>query len=184
MSDIDDFSSTRTPNTLRLTIAAVVILGIGIAAIGVYSFFVGPIHSDPSKLGTQGDFFGGHIAASVGALTLAIVIYTSYRQSVQQERFFARQYFIQGAELIASAIRENDQVSGLRLIEYYSRLALSQNDGELLLILNAIIVGDTRKLLESDDRNTLNNYPFSVDAIHAIGALLKKQALKRKRIAT
>lgn len=181
MSDIDDFSLTRTPNSLRLAIAAIVLLGMGIAAIGVYSFFAGPIHSEPSKLGTQGDFFGGHIAASVGALTLAIVIYSSYRQSAQQERFFTRQYFLQGAELIATAIREKDQVSGLRLIEYYSRLALSRKDGELLLILNAIIVGDARKFLESEDKNTLKNYPFSVDAMHAIGALQKRQALKRKR---
>ena len=184
MSDIEDFSSVRTPNPLLIAIFAVGIFGLTIAAIGTYSFFNGPIHNEPTKLGMQGDFFGGHIAASIGALTLAIVIYTSYRQSVQQERFFARQYFIQGAEMIANAIRKEDQLLGLRLIEYYSRLALSRNDGELLLILNAIVIGDIRKVLETADQNTMNNYPFAVKAINVIGLFQKKAALKRKRIAT
>ncbi len=142
-----------------------------IALIGGYSFFAGPIRSDTTSLGTQGDFFGGHVAASVGTLTLAIVIYTSYRQSLQQDRHFSRQYFIQGADLITSAMRDKDMISAMRFIEYYSRLALSKNDGELYLILNAVLFGDVRKQLESDDKNILNNYPYSVLAMKEIGAL-------------
>lgn len=182
MADIDQISSTRTPFALTILVIVVAGLGLTIALIGGYSFFAGPIRTDTSSLGTQGDFFGGHIAASVGALTLAIVIYTSYRQSLQQDRHFSRQYFIQGADLITSAIRDNDIISAMRFIEYYSRLALSKKDGELYRILNAVLFGDVRKQLESDDKNILNNYPYSVLAMKEIGLLLKSQSMKRKGI--
>jgi len=111
------------------------------------------------------------------------VIYTSYLQSIQQERFFSRQYFIQGIDLIGTAIRGSDSTTALRLIEYYSRLALSKQDAELFLILNTVLSGDTRKTLEARDKNTLGNYPFAVDAMKEIGALLKTQSLKRKDLS-
>jgi hypothetical protein len=182
MADVNQISSTRTPFALTTLVIAITGLGLMIALIGGYSFFAGPIRSDTTSLGTQGDFFGGHVAASVGTLTLAIVIYTSYRQSLQQDRHFSRQYFIQGADLITSAMRDKDMISAMRFIEYYSRLALSKNDGELYLILNAVLFGDVRKQLESDDKNILNNYPYSVLAMKEIGALLKSQSMKRKGI--
>jgi hypothetical protein len=182
MSDMDQISSTRIPVALTLLLIVVIGLGMAIALIGGYSLFAGPIRTDTSSLGTQGDFFGGHIAASVGALTLAIVIYTSYRQSLQQDRYFSRQYFIQGADLITTAIRDKDTISAMRFIEYYSRLALSKKDGELYLILNAVLYGDVRKQLESDDQTILNNYPYAVSAMKEIGSLLKSQSMKRKGI--
>lgn len=165
-----------------MLVIAVSALGMVIVLIGGYSLFAGPIRADTSSLGTQGDFFGGHVAASVGALTLAIVIYTSYRQSLQQERHFSRQYFVQGAELITTAIRDKDLIVAMRFIEYYSRLALSKRDGELYLILNAVLFGDLRKQLESGDKNILNNYPYTVWAMKEIGLLLESQSKKRKGI--
>ena len=125
MADLNQLSPASTPWALRSIVGAIVLLGIAIAGIAVYSIVRGPLLSNASELGTQGDFFGGHLAASIGALTLAIVIYTSYLQSIQQERFFSRQYFIQGIDLIGTAIRGSDSTTALRLIEYYSRLALS-----------------------------------------------------------
>lgn len=183
MADLNQLSPSNTPWMLKAIVAAIVLLGLAVAVACVYSAVYGPILSDTAQLGTQGDFFGGHLAAAVGALTLAIVIYTSYQQSLQQERFFSRQYFIQGVELIAAAIRENDATTALRLIEYYARLALSKRDAELFLILNTILCGDIRKQLESPDKNIAGNYPFAVDAVVEIGTLLKKQSLLRKGIS-
>jgi hypothetical protein len=180
MADFNQLSPASTPWTLRSIVAAIVLLGIAMGGIAVYSIVRGPLLTNASELGTQGDFFGGHFAASIGAITLAIVIYTSYLQSLQQERFFSRQYFIQGIDLIATAIREHDSITALRLIEYYSRLALSRRDSELFLILNTVLCGDTRKILETPDKNTRGNYPFAVDAMEEIGSLLKQQSLKRK----
>ena len=184
MADLNQLSPGNTPWVLKGIVAAVVLLGLAVATVGIYSAFQGPLFPDTSKLGTQGDFLGGHLAAAVGALTLAIVIYTSYQQSLQQERFFSRQYFIQGVDLIGTAIREKDTVTALRLTEYYSRLALSKRDAELFLILNTVLGGDIRKQLEMPDKTIRGNYPFAVSALEEIGALLKKQSLARKGLSS
>jgi hypothetical protein len=180
MADLKRLSTVRPPIALELSLAAIAAIGVTVVLVCVISLIRGPILCKSAELGTQGDFFGGHIAAAAGMLTLAIVIYTAYCQSLQQERYFLRQYFLQGVDLIASAIRENDSIAALRLTEYYSRLVLSTEDTELFLILNTVFSGDIRKQLENPDSNTRGNYPFAVDAICKIGMILKTSALERK----
>jgi hypothetical protein len=130
------FYSQRTPTLIRQTLWALGVAALCVLAIGLYAILVGhAVIPEPSSLGQQGDFFGGHIAALIGSVTLAFVIYTSYVQSRQTELFFMRQYFLSGVEHIAEALQAGDHIRVARLLDYFSRLALSRSDDELYLIL-------------------------------------------------
>ncbi len=107
-----------------------------------------------------------------------------HKQFKQQERYFLRQYFLQGMELIAHAYNDSDNTNthALRLVDYFSRLALSSNDGELFLILNTALHGALRKKLEKPDNATTEIYYYSVQGVQEIGRILRENALKRKGI--
>ena len=98
-----------------------------------------PAFASSTELAQQGEFIGGHLAAVAGLLTLAIVVYTGFAQSQQQQRFFMRGYFLHGVELIGEAIQRGDQLHAYRLTDYFSRLAKSEDDDELFLILNTFL---------------------------------------------
>jgi uncharacterized membrane protein (Fun14 family) len=183
MSDLKQYYASKTPLSIMLLMLPIIFLSIGLVALGVVSIVRGPIFTLPESLSQQGNFFGGYITAIVGSLTFVAVIITSFKQSQQQERYFMRQYFLQGTELISSAMRSQDDLQALRIIDYFSRLALSSEDDELFLVLNTILAGKIRKQLEQPDKNTLGNYPFAVKAVSKIGSIQKEKALNRKAIS-
>ena len=184
MSDLSNLYKTRTPLSLTLAIGAMVFLGLSVLWLGGTAYFRGAaVISDPATMGQQGDFFGGHLAAFAGTLTLAIVIYTSYSQQQQQQRFFMRSYFISGIELVSAAVRGDDQPQAFRALDYFARLALSEADDELFLVLNTVIAGDIRKAIESGQQHVVQNYPFAARAVTEIGRIQKERAIERKQNA-
>ena len=182
MSDLNNLYKTRVPPSLSLAIATMTFLGLAVLWFGVSSYYRGiTILASPETLGQQGEFFGGHLAAFAGSLTLAIVIYTGYAQ--QQQRFFLRSYFLDGAGLAAEAVRHEDATQALRVLDYFARLALSEHDDELFLVLNTVIAGDIRKQIETGQQHVTQNYPFVTQAVTEIGRIQKERAIARKQQA-
>ena len=181
MSDLANLYRTRVPKTLTLTLVLIVLLAVIVLAAGLWSiWYCRPAFGGSTELAQQGEFIGGHLAAVAGVLTLAIVIYTSFTQSQQQQRFFMRGYFLHGVELIGEAMQRGDQLHAYRLTDYFSRLAKSERDDELFLILNTILSGALRSVFEKPDQNTIGNYPFAATIMADIAQIQKEKALARK----
>jgi len=184
MSDLANLYRNKVSLTLTLTLVALTVLGVFALSIGLWSaWYARPAIAACPQLAEQGEFIGGHLAAAAGMLTLAIVIYTGFTQSQQQQRFFMRRYFLQGVEMIERGFQIGDRLHAFRLIDYFARLAQSERDDELFLILNTGLSGTIRKTFESPDESTRNNYPFAVGAIGDIGRIQEKMALARKGIS-
>src|SRR5437870_7508440 len=138
MSDLADLYRSRIPITLTLSLVLLTLLGVLALGIGLWSaWYARPAIASCPQLAEQGEFIGGHLAAAAGILTLAIVIYTGFTQSQQQQRFFMRRYFLHGVELIGEAIQRGDKLHAYRLTDYFSRLAKSERDDELFLVLRS-----------------------------------------------
>lgn len=182
MSDLREYYSPKTSFGVKLMILVISVLCIGLVGIGIISIVRGPIFIVSEPLSQQGSFFGGYLTAIVGLLTLTAVVLIGFKQSLQQERYFMRNYFLQGLELISSAIQNEDDFQALRVIDYFSRLAISSEDDELFLVLNTILYGNIRKQLEQPEDHMRNNYPFAVETISRIGNIQRTKALSRKGI--
>lgn len=182
MSDLKQYYAPTTSSGIKLIILAITLLCLGLVGLAVISILKGPIFTLSDSLSQQGSFFGGYLTAIVGLLTIAAVVLIGYRQQQEQQRYFMRQYFLHGLELISSAMQNTDEVQALRIIDYFSRLAMSSDDDELFLVLNTIFSGNIRKQLESPEEYTRNNYPFAVETVSRIGEIQKAKALMRKGI--
>jgi hypothetical protein len=139
--------------------------------------------------GQFGDFFGGHTAAFTGSVSLVVITFFTFHQSKQQEIFFGkqsddsknmsdRQFFIDGINLITQwDISSSGCDQCMRLLDYYSRLALTSNDRELLLLLNTVITAEIRKNLEGKNGSfKKTNYPYACEAIEKISVLREEDS--------
>ncbi|PMQ16511.1 hypothetical protein [Janthinobacterium sp. AD80] len=146
-------------------------------------------------LGQMGDFFGGHMAAFAGSLSLLVVIFFTFHQANQQRQFFDQQqyqqrqffdqqqsqtnqasmrtFFLEGVNQITQWDIESpgcDQC--MRLLDYYGRVALASEDRELLLILNTVITAKIRKNLQGENGSfKQSNYPYACKALDHIKPL-------------
>jgi hypothetical protein len=185
-------------NTPRTMLAAMVVLAavalvpiVNLIYLGVTQLKIGVDGSlDVENLGQIGDFFGGHTAAFAGSLSLLTILFFSFHQSKQQEAFFTKQaedqeqnasraFFLEGIGLITQWDLANPGADqGLRLLDYYSRLALASKDRELLLILNTVITAQIRANLEGKNGSfKRTNYPFACEALEKIAELRKEDGL-------
>lgn len=179
----------------KALIYAIVVLSI---CFGLYPMFMG-FHSFEflglTEGGARGDFFGGHFGPAIGSWTLAVVILTSYvqiskqnefseKQRLDSEQFFFHQSFVDGLNLIAQwDMREAGCPQAMRLLDYYSRVALDRRDKELLLLLNTVITDQIRANLRAanGDKSRRDNYMFAVDALTAIGLIREAEAKAYKQ---
>lgn len=144
------------------------------------------------QLGQTGDFLGGHTAAFSGALSLAVVLFFTFHQSRQQSEHFhtqreeershaERAFFLDGINLITQwdiSAPGCDQC--MRLLDYYSRLALKSKDEELLLILNTVVTAKIRENLQGKNGSfKQTNYQFACEALERIAAIRKEEGLAR-----
>lgn len=142
---------------------------------------------DLEELAQLGDFFGGHFSAFVGSITLLIVLFFSFHQGKQQEEHFARQEllatqqaerqaFLDGINLITQwDIQSPGCDQAMRLLDYYSRLALRSDDEELLLLLNTVVTAQLRKNLEGKNGSFKStNYAFACEVIERIRPLRER----------
>lgn len=164
-----------------------ILVGI-IALTGLFFFCAGFCGFKPlpklADLGSQGDFFGGHIGAIVGSITLLVVLLTAYMQLVYERRFRVREHFLSGITVIGQYdIDSPGCEQAMRLLDYYSAVALELKDDELLLLLNTVMTGDIRRKLESLDATKQEIYLDAREARRTIQQLLKSYHLARKNIS-
>lgn len=68
----------------------------------------------------------------------------------------------------------------MRLLDYYSFLALSHNDSELFHILNTVMTAEIRKNLEEIQAQEQEIYVSAVAARNHIQAMLKVYHMEKK----
>ena len=170
-----------------IPIANLMIMGYQYFKIGI------PSNLTLTELGQLGDFFGGHTSAFAGSISLVVVLFFTFHQAKQQREFFVvqqeyisktttRQFFLEGINLITQWDIESpgcDQC--MRLLDYYSRLALSSEDNELLLLLNTVMTAKIRQNLEGKNGSfKATNYPYACEAIERIRPLREADARRYK----
>jgi hypothetical protein len=144
-----------------------------------YSLGLGYVHSDyvsgSIKPWERGDFWGGHIAAITGSITLLVVIISTAAQSRADHAARLRDSFLQGIGHIAAYdIEKAGCEQALRLLDYYSMIANQLEEPELYLILNTVMTGKIRETLEGYDSNPKNqNYPNARKARSKIKHMLE-----------
>jgi len=136
---------------------------------------------DPEVLGQQGDFFGGHVAAFVGCITLLVVVITGYFQVELDRKFRIKEHFINGINVISNYdIKEPGCEQAMRLLDYYASIALAIGDAELLLMLNTVMTKRIREEIRDIEQKRSENYPNAVAARAKIQVLLEKHFKAKK----
>ncbi|MEI8315107.1 MAG: hypothetical protein WCG79_06605 [Verrucomicrobiota bacterium] len=136
---------------------------------------------DVGGFGTQGDFFGGHIAAIVGCITLLVVVLTGYSQLNYERQFRLREHFLSAIGVIGQYdIAHPGCEQALRMLDYFSQVALDLEDTELLLILNTVMTKEIRKKLDEIDAGKQEIYVHAREARHKIQEVLKDYNMRRK----
>jgi hypothetical protein len=173
----------RWPWALKAAVVFVVILSLPplvFYAAGLFAKSAGTL----GDLGTQGDFFGGHVAAITSSLTLLIVLATGFVQQTYDRTFRLREQFLSGLNVIGQYdIAKPGCEQALRLLDHYSALALELDDKELLLLLNTVMTREIRARLEELEGEKKPDIYVSARAAKAkIAELLKAHHMKRKGI--
>lgn len=165
------------------------IVALGAAALAavtaLFFFFAALCDWKPLKAlgdyGTQGDFFGGHIGAVVASITLLVVLLTAYMQTVYERGFRLREHFLSGIAIIGQYdIHEAGCEQAMRLLDYYSCIALEHKDDELLMLLNTVMTRKIREKLEELDESRQKIYLDAREARRVIQERLKDYHLRRK----
>ena len=170
-----------------LPIANLIVVGYKNLTIGL------PSDLTLGELGQLGDFFGGHTSAFAGSLSLVVVLFFTFHQAKQQRIFFLsqqaetsrtadRQFFLEGINLITQwDIKSPGCDQCMRLLDYYSRIALLSEDRELLLLLNTVITAKIRQNLEGKNGSfKVTNYPYACEAIEKIRPLREADVRAQK----
>ena len=194
----------ETPRWMLLLLVAVGLFAIlPIASLVVFAYrklnsvnFNLPSGLNLSQLGQIGDFLGGHTSAFAGSLSLVVILFFTFNQAKQQQAFFLiqksdtsrtaeRQYFLDGIKLITEwDIKSSGCDQCMRLLDYYSRLALQSEDRELLLLLNTVITAKIRQNLEGKNGGfKVTNYPYASEAVEKIRPLREADARTQKAFA-
>lgn len=166
-----------------VTLALVV---VGLMALVIFAFFAAAlidwdILPHLKCYSSQGDFFGGHIAAVVGCITLLVVVLTGFLQISYERRFRLREHFLSGIGVIGQYDISNPGCEqALRLLDYYSTIALELDDVELLLLLNTVMTKEIRKVLEILDAGNQDTYLNARAARKKVQQVLKEHNLARK----
>jgi hypothetical protein len=135
-----------------------------------------------SELGEEGEFFGGNVAAITSSLTLMIVLATTYIQRSTDQRYRIREHFLAGLAVVGQYDVANPGCEqALRLLDYYSSIAMNPEDSDLLLLLNSVITKDIRARLDDLDADPKSEIYINARAARRrIGELLKAHHMRRK----
>ena len=171
----------RWPWSLKIAVVFVVVLSLpplGFYFAALFAKSAGTF----GELGTQGDFFGGHVAAITSSLTLLIVLASGFVQQSYDRIFRLREQFLSGLNVIGQYdIAKPGCEQALRLLDHYSALALELDDNELLLLLNTVMTREIRARLEELEGEKKPDIYVSARAAKArIAELLKEHHMKRK----
>jgi hypothetical protein len=171
----------RWPWHLKAAVGFVIVLSLPPLAFYAAGLF-GKSYGTFGELGSQGDFFGGHVAAVTSSLTLLIVLATGFVQQTYDRTFRLREQFLSGLNVIGQYdIAKPGCEQALRLLDHYSALALELDDNELLLLLNTVMTREIRVRLEELEGEKKPDIYVSARAAKAkIADLLKDHHMKRK----
>lgn len=188
----------ETPTWLKwvvglIAVAAMLVLGAALWSGAQSLTLFGEVPKTLEGLGQLGDFFGGHASAFVGSLTLLAVLFFSFHTARQQQLFFEhqvaqskcnteRQFFLDGINLVTQwDIKSPGCDQAMRLLDYYSRLALKSEDEELLLILNTVITAELRRNIEGKNSKAKStNYSFAAEALERIRPIRERDGRAQK----
>lgn len=172
----------RWPWYLRVAAIAAIVLCIPPLFFYVVGLFGITANANLSSLGPQGDFFGGHVAAITGSLTLIVVIISAHLQQVYERTFRLREHFLSGLTIIGQYdVAKPGCEQALRLLDYYASLALELEDTELLILLNTVMTKEIRSRLEElDGQKQPDIYVSARAAKQKIGEVLRDHHLARK----
>jgi hypothetical protein len=102
-------------------------------------------------------------------------------QTDQERRFRIREHFLAGIAAIAQYdIASPGCEQAMRLLDYYSSLALASEDPELLHILNTVMTTEIRKKIEEIQKQKQEIYVSAVAARTRIQEMLKVHHMQRK----
>jgi hypothetical protein len=102
-------------------------------------------------------------------------------QAQQEKAFRMREHFLTGIGTIAQYDVDSPGCEqAMRLLDYYSSLALSSNDPELFQILNTVMTAEIRKKLEEIQVQKQEIYVSAVAARTHIQTMLKDYHMQRK----
>lgn len=175
MSLLNQSYRTTLPWLVRVVLILLVVLTlwVGIYFVRGLLGFVGL--PDTTMLGTQGDFFGGHLAAILGSATLIVVIVTGYLQMTEDRKFRIRGMFLTGIGTISSYEAQEEGIEqAMRLLDYLSLVALEMDERELFLILNTVMTRAIRKKLEEIEGSGGREYPNAVRARNRAAGILEE----------
>ena len=103
------------------------------------------------------------------------------KQTEQERRFRIREHFLSGIGAIAQYdIDSPGCEQAMRLLDYYSSLAMSSDDAELFHILNTVMTAEIRKKLEEIQEQKQEIYVSAVAARTRIQSMLKDYHMQRK----
>ena len=165
----------------------VIVLGLFsamLAVIFVRTWIYGPIFSSLDGRGQQGDFFGGHLSALFGCLTLLIVLFFGWRQREDDREARKRESFLAGLDLIAQYdLKAPGCEQAMRILDYYSKLALEDGREEWLWMLNVVITKEIRKKLEDLRDQKKETYIHAQEVHQKIHEVFERYHKKKKGIA-
>ena len=159
-----------------------------IAIVALYSLATGFL--DPAYLREgikpweRGDFWGGHIAAITGSITLLVVVISSSVQANADRLARLRESFMQGISHIAAYdIQEPGCEQALRLLDYYSMVACQIDEEELFLILNTVLTGKIKRRLKDADEAENDLYPNARKVREKVADILESHYKASKGIS-
>lgn len=137
---------------LAVLVASLVIASLFLGGYVAISAYKAEIRGEPivgenalHQLADQGEFFGGHFATIISALTLALVVFATYSQARDSREATLRATFASGIDSIARYdIAAAGCPQALRLLNYYSGLALEHHRRDYYLFLNTVITASLR----------------------------------------
>ena len=108
-------------------------------------------------------------------------VFAMQTQAEQERRFRVREHFLTGIGAIAQYdIDSPGCEQAMRLLDYYSSLAMASDDPELFQILNTVMTCEIRKKLEEIQAQKQEIYVNAVAARTRIQAMLKDYHMQRK----
>lgn len=171
----------KLPWYLIASFVVLFIVSIVIVVFFLTALFGHKLISHLGDYGTQGDFFGGHIAAVTGSLALLVVLFTGYVQTVHEQRFRLREHFLAGIAVIGQYdVAAPGCEQAMRMLDYYSSIALELQDQELFLLLNTVMTKEIRKRLEEIDASKQEIYLDAREARRHVQEMLKQFHKARK----
>jgi uncharacterized membrane protein len=165
------------------TISILVLFAALMVCIFAWTWIYGPVFLSLEGRGQQGDFFGGHLSALFGCLTLLVVLYFGWRQREDDREARTREGFLAGLDLIAQYdLKSPGCEQAMRILDYYSKIALEDGKEEWLWMLNVVITKDIRKNLEELRDQKKEIYIHAQDVHKKIHQVFERYHKKKKGI--